>query len=250
MACSCCGCGDDGDCQKWCRVTAGPGGPATQCDFDFSGIDGCEYIDEEWSCLKVFSSPGPCSENTEVQNWIASIEAICQYMSPYAIKVGYCCNNECQVEQCCDAQAACVWEFDPDGAAQWVLIEDNCAGVDCSCSGGDPPASSPNVYSTATTNCLTQSQSQALSAAGPGAELKAILSWLGFKASPGCKCNKRARYMDQMGCDWCEQNTDKIVGWLREEHERQKSIVPFIPSAVEQVVKFAIRRARKKGNSH
>ncbi len=81
---------------------------------------------------------------------------------------------------------------------------------------------------------------------GPGRELKKLLSSLGFKAAPGCKCNKRARYMDKMGCDWCEQNVDQIVGWLREEHDRQKSVIPFVPLAVQQLAKLAIRRARKK----
>jgi len=81
---------------------------------------------------------------------------------------------------------------------------------------------------------------------GPGRELKKLLSWLGFKATPGCKCNKRARHMDQMGCDWCEQNVDQIVGWLRDEHDRQKSVIPFVALAVQQLVKLAIRRARKK----
>ena len=81
---------------------------------------------------------------------------------------------------------------------------------------------------------------------GPGRELKKLLSTIGFNAAPGCKCNKRARYMDKMGCDWCEQNVDQIVGWLRDEHDRQKSVIPFVALAVQQLVKLAIRRARKK----
>lgn len=84
---------------------------------------------------------------------------------------------------------------------------------------------------------------------GPGTELKALLSKIGIKSSPTCSCNKRAKIMDEKGCAWCEENIQEIVGWLKEEHAKRKSIIPFIPLAVEQVVKLAIRRARKKGNS-
>lgn len=54
--------------------------------------------------------------------------------------------------------------------------------------------------------------------------------------------------MDRMGCEWCEQNLDTIVGWLKEEHQRRKMLVPFSAMAARQVVKLAIRRA-KRGNS-
>jgi hypothetical protein len=83
---------------------------------------------------------------------------------------------------------------------------------------------------------------------GPGTELKLLLASLGFAGKRGCKCGRRAAYMDAMGCDWCEQNTPKIVGWLREEHKRQGSIVPFATPVVDQMVRLAIRRARKKGS--
>lgn len=83
---------------------------------------------------------------------------------------------------------------------------------------------------------------------GAGAELKQLLAILGVRPAEGCKCEKRARRMDLMGCDWCEQNITTIVGWLQEEHARQKVLVPFIPLAAEQLVRLAIRRARKRGN--
>jgi hypothetical protein len=80
---------------------------------------------------------------------------------------------------------------------------------------------------------------------GPGTQLKSMLSWFGFKPTPGCLCNKRARHMDRMGCDWCEKNLDTIVGWLREEHTRQRSFIPFVDAVVRRVVLTAIRKARK-----
>lgn len=85
---------------------------------------------------------------------------------------------------------------------------------------------------------------------GPGMELKRLLAGfpLYIKTTATCVCNKRARYMDRMGCEWCEQNLGTIVGWLKEEHQRRKMLVPFSAMAARQVVKLAIRRA-KRGNS-
>ena len=83
---------------------------------------------------------------------------------------------------------------------------------------------------------------------GPGSELKKILASFGIKPEKGCKCERRARYMDKMGCDWCEQNMSQIVGWLQEEHARTKSLLPFVSFAAEKLVRLAIRRART-GNS-
>lgn len=83
--------------------------------------------------------------------------------------------------------------------------------------------------------------------AGPGTELKALLSKIGITAKPNCSCNKRAKIMDEKGCDWCEQNIDEIDGWLAEESKRRK--LPYISLAGRTLIKLAIRRARKKGNS-
>ena len=84
---------------------------------------------------------------------------------------------------------------------------------------------------------------------GPGTELKKLLKKIGITTKPGCACNKRAQYMDKMGPDWCDQNMDQIVGWLKEEHARQKVAIPFVDAAVRLLVKYAIRKARKKANS-
>ena len=66
---------------------------------------------------------------------------------------------------------------------------------------------------------------------------------LGIKSMGGCRCNARAREMDLRGPDWCEQNIEVIVGWLREEAERRK--LPFLAPAARMLVKLAIRKARK-----
>jgi hypothetical protein len=82
---------------------------------------------------------------------------------------------------------------------------------------------------------------------GPGTELKALLKTIGITSSPTCSCNKRAKVMDEKGCDWCEEHIDEIDGWLAEEAKKRK--LPYISLAGKTLIRLAIRRARKKGNS-
>jgi len=80
---------------------------------------------------------------------------------------------------------------------------------------------------------------------GPGTELKALLKdWLGITATANCSCNARARQMDEWGPDECERQMPVILTWLEEQAKGRK--LPFVRIAAEQVVKLAIRRARKK----
>ena len=78
---------------------------------------------------------------------------------------------------------------------------------------------------------------------GPGSQLKKFLSRIGITATPTCSCNAKARHMDAMGVDWCEQNIDLLVSWLREES--QKRGLPFIDLAGRLLVKRAISASRK-----
>jgi hypothetical protein len=79
---------------------------------------------------------------------------------------------------------------------------------------------------------------------GPGTELKRLLARFGIHPTPGCNCDARAEIMDSEGPDWCAENLDIIVGWMREEAERRKLF--FSKRAAGVLVKTAIRRARKK----
>lgn len=81
---------------------------------------------------------------------------------------------------------------------------------------------------------------------GAGTELKALLKKLGIVAKPNCSCNKRARVMDEKGCDWCEENIDTIDGWLADEARKRK--LPYLSLAGRMLIRLAIRRARKKDN--
>jgi len=78
---------------------------------------------------------------------------------------------------------------------------------------------------------------------GPGTELKKLLSRIGIRSEPGCKCNSRAMQMDAWGPDVCERKIDEIIGWLREEASSRR--LPFSKTLATVVVRSAIRRARK-----
>jgi hypothetical protein len=80
---------------------------------------------------------------------------------------------------------------------------------------------------------------------GPGTELKKLLAgWpFLFVAGADCKCNQRARYMDEMGCDWVVENIDECVGYLRESAADRG--LPFIELAARLLIRRAIRNARR-----
>jgi len=53
--------------------------------------------------------------------------------------------------------------------------------------------------------------------------------------------------MDERGIEWCEQNIDEIVGWLREEAHKRG--LPFVDMAGRMLVRRAIRNARRAAGS-
>lgn len=86
-------------------------------------------------------------------------------------------------------------------------------------------------------------QPTAFAGSGPGTELKKLLKRIGITASPNCSCNRRAAEMDARGIEWCEQNVQVIVGWLREEAGKRG--LPFVDMAGAAIVKLAIRKAKR-----
>ena len=79
-----------------------------------------------------------------------------------------------------------------------------------------------------------------------GTELKNILKLFGIKATSDCICTDRAQVMDTMGCDWSEENLILISFWMREEAERRRLPAPMW--VLKILIKWAIRRAKKKAN--
>jgi hypothetical protein len=84
---------------------------------------------------------------------------------------------------------------------------------------------------------------------GPGTELKAILKdWLGIEATPNCSCNAMARKMDERGPEWCRSDGGmaEILGVMRTEHGKRKTILPWTDIAARQLVLLACRRAEAR----
>lgn len=77
-----------------------------------------------------------------------------------------------------------------------------------------------------------------------GTELKILLAKFGLKPAVGCKCHQHITEMDARGIDWCEENIDVIVGWLKEEAARSR--LPFFETGAKILVKKAIKTAKKR----
>ena len=78
---------------------------------------------------------------------------------------------------------------------------------------------------------------------GPGTVLSKMIKSLGIVMSDSCSCRRHAIEMNTKGSDWCEQNIDTVVGWLREEAKRRG--LPFVDMVGKLMVNRAIKKSRK-----
>jgi len=78
---------------------------------------------------------------------------------------------------------------------------------------------------------------------GPGTVLSTMIKTLGIHMSDSCSCRRHAIAMNEHGNDWCEQNIDTVVGWLREEAKRRG--LPFVDMIGKVMVNRAIKKSRK-----
>jgi hypothetical protein len=78
---------------------------------------------------------------------------------------------------------------------------------------------------------------------GPGTVLSKMIKTLGIVMSDSCSCRRHAIEMNTRGSDWCEQNMDTVVGWLREEANRRG--LPFVDMIGKLMVGRAVKKSRK-----
>lgn len=83
----------------------------------------------------------------------------------------------------------------------------------------------------------------ALKKAGAGTALSKALKAFGIVPTANCPCNYYAALMDAKGPDWCEENIDTIVGWLRDEAAKRG--LPFVDAAGRILIRQAIKKARQ-----
>jgi hypothetical protein len=79
---------------------------------------------------------------------------------------------------------------------------------------------------------------------GVGTELTRILAWLRIKKTDACQCAARAAEMDRRGIEWCVENIDVILNWLKQS--AQELGYPFNRHAATLAVHAAIRSAKAK----
>lgn len=77
----------------------------------------------------------------------------------------------------------------------------------------------------------------------PGTVLSKMIKSVGIQMTDSCSCKRHALEMNDKGNDWCEENIDTIVGWLREEATKRK--LPFIDAIGKMLVYRAIKKSRK-----
>lgn len=77
----------------------------------------------------------------------------------------------------------------------------------------------------------------------PGTVLSKMIKSIGFSMTDSCSCKRHALQMNEKGNDWCEQNIDIIVGWLKEEAKKRN--LPFIDAIGKLMVNRSIKKSRK-----
>ena len=70
-----------------------------------------------------------------------------------------------------------------------------------------------------------------------------MIKSVGIQMTDSCSCKKHALEMNEKGNDWCEQNIDTVVGWLRDEAKRRN--LPFLDAIGKLLVGRAIKKSRK-----
>lgn len=78
---------------------------------------------------------------------------------------------------------------------------------------------------------------------GPGTLLTNMIKSLGISSSSTCSCRRHALEMNDKGPDWCEQNMDTILSWLRDEAKKRG--LPFVDMVGKAMIQRSINRSRK-----
>lgn len=81
----------------------------------------------------------------------------------------------------------------------------------------------------------------------PGTVLASMIKSLGIHMNDNCSCRRHALTMNEKGNEWCSQNIDTIVGWLKEEASKRG--LPFVDMIGKLMVKRAIKKSTKLLNN-
>jgi hypothetical protein len=219
-------------------------------------ISGCQYVGYG-TTGNLYSN---CAQDCQILSYECSLWASCiplynstagQYTDAASCAAG------CQTDYQCYSNYYCYFNGYSTNAQSYEACAANCPQqqmqmpewVDIS----EPTPENYEVRQYLTTQSVVSSRPappktlEEQDPTGPGTFLSKTLEKIGIKSSPTCSCKARALRMNEMGNDWCDENIETIVGWLREEAEKRK--LPFIDMAGTLLVKRAIslsRTAKKK----
>ena len=73
----------------------------------------------------------------------------------------------------------------------------------------------------------------------PGDALRSVIAKRGYASKSGCGCDDRVAEMNRKGLQWCVDNRDEIVGWLKgSASQRWASAVAMrlAPNATEKII--------------
>lgn len=82
----------------------------------------------------------------------------------------------------------------------------------------------------------------------PGDALRSVISKLGYSAKSGCGCDDRVAEMNRKGLQWCVDNRDEIVGWLKESASQRlapAAVMRLAPSVAEKIINQIVDEAFK-----
>lgn len=79
---------------------------------------------------------------------------------------------------------------------------------------------------------------------GAGSILSNFLKKIGITSTPNCLCRQRAIEMNEKGPEWCLQNVETIVQWLKEEADKRQLL--YQDWCIKALVNRAIKRSIKK----
>lgn len=78
---------------------------------------------------------------------------------------------------------------------------------------------------------------------GPGTILSKMIKNIGIVITNNCSCKQHALQMNEKGNQWCEDNIDTILGWMRAEAAKRH--LPFIDSMAKIIINRAIKKSKK-----
>ncbi len=81
---------------------------------------------------------------------------------------------------------------------------------------------------------------------GPGTELKSLLFSWGLKEKRGCNCKRYANTMNLRGMQWCRENIDVIVRWMK--HSAEDRHLPFSKIIARRFISKAMVRSEEMPN--